>query len=153
MDITILVVNYTATVRRWLARSGHYLHNPPPGCLFAVGVLDGWHLVGLCLIGRPAARMLPQDGTVGEITRMYLEPGLPHGTASAVLRFAFGAATGRGIGQIIAYHDRARHSGCIYRKAGMHKAGRVTARPIGWASRDGRKATASSSKRRWSISI
>ena len=50
----------------------------------------GGDLLGLCLVGRPVARMLPQDGSVGEVTRFVLLDGLPHGTASALLLRAAG---------------------------------------------------------------
>src|SRR5207247_462034 len=90
---------------------------------------------GLLLVGRPTAPKLPQDGSWGEITRLWLEPGLPHGTASAVIRFAIGLCRERGMSRLISYHDRTRHSGCIYRKAGMRKDGITNPPANGWASR------------------
>ncbi len=48
-------------------------------------VPDG-RLVGIAVIGRPIARMLPQGGTWGEILRFVLDPDLPRFTASHVLR-------------------------------------------------------------------
>src|SRR5690349_1208454 len=139
------VAPYTNVERKWLDREGqNSLQNSPPGCLFAIGVygetpdLFGeptWDGVmkGLCLIGRPEARKLPQDGTWGEITRMVLLPGLPYGTASNVIRFASKKAAIRGMRVLIAYHDRTRHSGCIYKKAGFKKWGVVkAAKGKGW---------------------
>jgi hypothetical protein len=155
---------YDASAKGYLARSGHYLDNPPPGALFAVGVFEdaeglfgvvAGRMVGLCLVGRPVGRMLPQDGTVGEVTRMVLDAGLPHGTASAVLRVAIAVATGRKMVRLIAYHDRTRHTGCIYKKAGFVKDGKTVPHKTGWANRD-RPASAtagSTSKRRWSITL
>ena len=155
---------YDATARSYLARSGHYLNNPPPGALFAIGVfedVDGLfgvvagRLIGLCLIGRPVARMLPQDGSVGEVTRMVLDSGLPYGTASAVLREAIAVAAKRRMTRLIAYHDRTRHTGCIYRKSGFRKDGTTAPSATGWASRKRPKSAdaGSTSKRRWSIEI
>lgn len=155
---------YDATAKAYLKQSGHYLDNPPPGALFAIGVFENaaglfgvvaGRLIGLCLVGRPVARMLPQDGSVGEITRMVLDAGLPHGTASAVLREAIAVAAKRRMVRLIAYHDRTRHTGCIYRKAGFRKDGTTTPSATGWASRDRPKSAdaGSTSKRRWSIAI
>ncbi len=158
---------YTDDVKAWLQNSSHYLGRSPPGCMYAVGVrlLVGglWglvpcgELVGLCLVGRPVARMLPQDGSVGEITRMWLRPGLPHGTASALLRAAADVGRSRGVRSLISYHDRTRHTGCIYRKAGFRKDGATTP-PTGkgWASHPRTAKSgddARTSKRRWRLDL
>lgn len=153
---------------RYLDGSAHYLENPPPGALLAVGVYDegvglfdfpvgDGPLRGLLLLGRPTARMLPQDGTEAEITRLVLDDGFPRGTASALVRFAIARARARGIRRVIAYHDRTRHSGCIYRKAGMRKERKTEARTTsGWETR-GRKASTVAAgqtpKTRWSIDL
>lgn len=169
MAIWIGQVPYDAETKSWLQATDHYLGNAPPGCLFAVGVralrpvlfhdipvADGPPL-GICLISRPIARMLPQDGSVGEVTRLWLSVGLPYGTASLVLRRATELATRRGMTALISYHDRSRHSGCIYRKAGFRKDG-VTAPALsaGWGSR-ARSASAcaagKTSKRRWRLDL
>lgn len=160
-------LSYGVAERRWLDRVGkHYLQNAPPSCLFAVaaraacvGLFEdipvGGALVGLCLVGRPVARAYPQDGSMGEVTRMVLLPGLPHGTASAMLRHVARVATLRGMRALIAYHDRTRHSGCIYRKAGFRKDGRVSPRPVGWASRSNRPSGEyqPAPKRRWRLEL
>ena len=118
-----------------------------------VAIQDNWTLAGICLLGRPIARMLPQDGTWAEITRMYLIPGLPKGVASDMLKFAFNRARDRGTHTVISYHDRTRHSGCIYRKAGMRKDGIVDTKGKGWNSRKGRAETQRTPKRRWKIDL
>ncbi len=158
----VAVEPYGPAARRLL--EGHYLGNPPPGCLFCVGVrapepgLFGaapGALVGVCLVGRPVARRLAQDGTVGEVTRLWLAPGLPHGTASAVLRHAADVARRAGMVALISYHDRTRHTGCIYRKAGFRRDGVTRPRGKGWASRK-RPASAdvgATSKRRWRLDL
>jgi len=157
--------SYCNEHRRMLADS-HYLAAPPPGCLFAVAVrpeapglfgpVAAGPLMGVCLVGRPVARMLPQDGTVGEVVRLVLV-GCPYGTASALLRYAADVGRARGMDALISYHDRSRHTGCIYRKAGFRKDG-VTKPPKGkgWGSRSGRAQAASSqgtSKRRWRLDL
>jgi hypothetical protein len=164
--IGFLVESYDDDAKRWLGASGHYLQNPPPGALFCVvarqcapdlfGVeRPSGARVGMCLVGRPVARMLPQDGTWGEVTRLVLVDGLPHGTASALLRFVFDAARRRGLSTVISYHDRSRHTGCIYRKAGMRKDGATTPTGKGWASRHRPMSgdVGKTSKRRWRIDL
>jgi hypothetical protein len=166
--VWIGVVPYDAETKAWLQATDHYLGNAPPGALFAVGVRERRDvlfpdcpvavgpLLGLCLLSRPIARMLPQDGSVAEVTRLWLDPSLPYGTASAVLRHAASVAKSRGVRSIISYHDRTRHSGCIYRKAGFRKDGIVTGSTTGWASRK-RSASAceagKTSKRRWRLDL
>lgn len=157
-------VPYNGAAVAYLAASDHYLQNPPPGALYAIGVkrigsglfaeypVGGGALVGLCVVGRPVARMLAQDGSVGEITRMHLQAGLPHGLASEVLREAADEGERRGMDSLIAYHDRTRHSGCIYRKAGFRRDGGHIARVGGWGNRPNREQSAvagETPKRRW----
>lgn len=167
MALWIGIVSYDASAKLWLAASGHYLDNPPPGCLFAVGVRETapvlfddmpvpvGSLLGLCLVGRPIARALPQDGTVGEITRMVLLAGLPYATASEVLRYCARVAGKRGMASLIAYHDRTRHTGCIYKKAGFRKDGVTTPHRTGWASRSRPRSetVGQTSKRRWRLEV
>lgn len=171
MEVAIERLSYGRVEREWLDRKGrHYLQNAPPSCLFALGVREAFAglfgetigqgpLLGLCLVGRPIARMLPQDGTVGEVTRMVLMPGLPHGTASAVLRKAAAIARARGMRSLIAYHDRTRHSGCIYRKSGFRKDGATDPTKIrhGVGRTDGlTRASAgyeATPKRRWRLDL
>jgi hypothetical protein len=173
--IHLEVISYTRSMRQWMngkrkngKEKGHYLENAPPGCLFAVGVYraapglfpgttqPSGPIQGICLIGRPIARKLPQDGSVGEVTRMYLCPGLPPRTASAVLRYAAAIARTRRIDSLIAYHDRTRHTGCIYRKAGFRKDGITDPPPNGWGTRSQSAKSAklpTTSKRRWRLHL
>lgn len=163
MTVAFEPVSYDAATKAWLARSGHYLDNPPPGCIFAVGVFEAQPglfgdvgagpLHGLCLVGRPVARKLPQDGSMGEITRFVLEAGLPYGTASQLLRTVAALAPHRGVRVLIAYHDRTRHTGCIYRKAGFKRDGVVSQTRKGWNSRSNRKSAdyEQTPKRRWRL--
>lgn len=165
-------VPYDAAMKRWLAASDHYLGNPPPGCILCVVVgksRDGLAgirvrtepILGMMLLGRPTARMLPQDGSMLELKRMVLIPGLPHGTASACLRAASDMAKRHGAKCLISYHDRSRHTGCIYKKAGFRKDGHTV--PLdgdakGWATRagrvvSGREKHGHTSKRRWRLDL
>lgn len=168
MKLWIGKVTYGNAEKQWLAMSGHYLQNPPPGCLFAIGVrelrpmlfadvpvADG-PLLGLCLVGRPVARQLPQDGSTGEITRMVLVQGLAHGTASRVLFVAAEVGRCSGMKTLIAYHDRTRHTGCIYKKSGFRKDGSTKGSAVGWSNRRGREKSAQAGvtpKRRWRLDL
>ncbi len=159
------LISYTHAVRDLLQSKNHYLGNAPPGCLYAVGVAEPQpglftgpqpgRRTGICLVSRPVARSLSQDGPMGEVTRLWLEPGLPHGTASAVLRYAAELGRARGLSCLISYHDRTRHSGCIYRKAGFKKWGTVSPRVTGWASRAARASAdyERTPKRRWRLEL
>lgn len=159
------VESYDTAARAWLGAYGrHYLNNPPPSCLFAIVVreavpglgmwIGGGHRLGLCLVGRPEAPALPQDGvTLAEVTRMVLVHRW-HGAASWLLRRAFDVAASRRILSVISYHDRTRHTGTIYRKAGMRKDPVITKRRgTGWESRPGRVASDGAPKRRWRIDL
>ena len=161
-------VSYTADLRVWMNDHGHYLNNAPPGALFAVGVyaavpglfpgytMPSGPIQGLCIVGRPVARMLAQDGTVGEITRLYLVKGLPKGTASTVLQYAADLARSRGMVALISYHDTEKHTGMIYQLARFRKDGITTPHLEGWASRPDRdqSATAGQSiKQRWRLTL
>ena len=167
-DVWIEKVLYDATAKSYLRHSGHYLQNPPPGAFFAVGVgmirdlgLLGVptrdpQLRGLCLFGRPVAPRLPQDGTFAEVTRMVLDAGLPYGLASSVLMFGLDLACDRGVKTVIAYHDRSRHTGCIYKKAGFKRDGIKKANDGTWGNRPGREQSAEAgqtSKRRWRVEL
>jgi len=164
MPIEIRVEPYAKDVRGYMAQSGHYLDNPPPGAFFAVvvrrmgaGLFGAAPLepVGAGLFGRPVCRKLPQGGAVVENTRLVLDDGLPYGTASAVLRAGWAEAARRGAVTGIAKHDRTLHSGTIYRKAGMRKDGKVSSPAGGWNSRGGRKSgkLEPTSKQRWRIDL
>lgn len=160
------VVPYDDGAKLYLERSGHYLNNPLPGAFFAVGAFEATAglfgdpvasgpIRGLCVIGRPIARMLPQDGTIGEITRLVLDDGFPHGTASGLVRYALDIARRRGFKRVDALQDRTRHTGCVYRKAGMRVREKPRARAR-WAGRvrcDSATAAALTPKKRWSISL
>jgi len=165
-SLWIGVESYDASARAWLQAQDHYLGNAPPGCLFAAVVrtaysglagipIGGALRLGMCLVSRPVCRRYPQDGSVGEVTRMFLVSRLPHGTASGVLRFVADVARARGMTALIAYHDRTRHSGCIYRKAGFRRDGTTTPPKHGRHTRGGRRSgdLNATPKRRWRLEL
>lgn len=163
---------YDDEAKAFLARSGHYLDDPPPGAFMAIGVerlvpglfgvVPSGALVGLAVLGRPIARNLDQKGAWAELTRVALVPELPHQTASHVLRVMaevwFDWEKRPHATTILSYHDRTRHSGCIYKKAGFRKYGttRKDGRRGTWASRPGREQSAEAevaNKRRWRLDV
>ncbi len=165
-DLHLEPTSYDDSLRAWLGKR-HYLGYAPPSCLFAVAVrravpglfgesIGDGPVLGLCLVGRPTARKLPQDGSVGEVTRLFLERGLPHGAASMVLRYVADVARCRRdppMRELIAYHDRTKHAGCVYKKAGFKKDGVSRHQGRGWGSRGGRRAAdvEITPKRRWRL--
>jgi len=57
---------------------------------------------------------------------------------------------------LIAYHDRTRHTGCIYKKAGFRKDGTsLYTGQLGWGSREGRQSATNPAtpKRRWRLDL
>ena len=152
---------YTHTMRAWLGKTDHYLANPPAGAMFAVTVrklvqaAPSGDLLGAVVVGRPISPKLSQDGTLAQITRMWLHPALPFGVASAILRLTMVAAYLRGCAAMITYHDRTRHTGCAYKKAGFRKDGVTNPGALGWGSREGRASAGAvpTPKRRWRVDL
>ncbi len=159
---------YDDTTKDWLARSGHYIGKPPPGALLVVGIEDlvaglfgrvpsGMGLRGLAVLGRPVARRLPQDGTWAELTRFVLDRALEKThAASHLLRVAAELWFDRPSAEVIVtYHDRTRHSGCIYKKSGFRKfGGAKPCKTRTWGTRAGREqamTTEETPKRRWRL--
>jgi len=123
------------------------------------GPVPSGRIIGMVVVGRPIARMLPQDGTVGEILRFVLDRPMPHHTASHVLRVTAELFAKRPrADHLISYHDRSLHTGCIYKKAGFRKDGvsRAGTRRGSWGTRPNREQAMSSeetSKRRWRLDV
>lgn len=71
------------------------------------------------------------------------------------LHIAISYARARGVRRVIAYHDRSRHTGSIYRKAGFRRDGVTAPKPGAWASRPGRLSGGyeATPKRRWAFDI
>jgi hypothetical protein len=155
---------YTRAMRDWLASTDHYLGRPPSGAMFCVAVREmepglfgptpSGAVFGLAVVGRPIARKLPQDGTAAELLRLWLAPGLPYGTASRVILYAADVCRARGVRVLYTYHDRSRHTGCIYRKAGFTREHATEPRrDAGWNTRTERAPTEAGSRRRWRLDL
>ena len=59
----------TLRAARIFINEHHRHHKAPQGGLFAVAVAEGEDVVGVCIIGKPVARML-NDGFTAEVTRV-----------------------------------------------------------------------------------
>lgn len=86
-----------AAVDRW-----HSHHEPPIGGLFAIGVFVEDRLVCAAIVSRPVARMLQQQGTVAEVTRLASD-GSTRGAASFALRHCVREAETRGYNRLVSY--------------------------------------------------
>lgn len=98
----------------------HHQHNPPPaGDLFRAGIWNGPTLVGVVIVGRPTARLLPQQEWA-EVTRLCLDRGLSdklrYKAASLAYGWAAQEAERRGRSKIITY-TLAEESGMSLRYA------------------------------------
>lgn len=96
----------------------HHAHNPPPaGDPFPAGIRNGPMLVGVVIVGRPTARLLPQEEWA-EVTRLCLDRGLSsklrYKAASMANGWAADEAERRGRCKIITYTLR-RESGLSLR--------------------------------------
>lgn len=76
----------------------HRHHVPPQGWKFGVAVSDGMKIVGVCMVGRPVARM-EQDGWTLEVTRLATD-GTPN-ACSILYRAAWRAARAIGYRRLI----------------------------------------------------
>jgi hypothetical protein len=78
----------------------HRHHKPPQGGLFAVGISKGDRVVGVCVVGRPVARML-QDGWTAEVTRLATDGS--KNACSMLYQSAWRAARAIGYRKLITY--------------------------------------------------
>ena len=98
----------------------HHAHNPPPaGDLFRAGIFNGPTMVGVVMVGRPVARLLPQHEWA-EVTRLCLDRSLSdklrYKAASLAYNWAAEEAERRGRCKIITY-TLAEESGMSLRYA------------------------------------
>ncbi len=79
----------------------------PAGWKFGIGLLNGPTLMGVAMVGRPVARMLPQDGSLMEVNRLCLDRSVPDplrwNGCSMLYGWAAKEARKRGAEHIITY--------------------------------------------------
>jgi len=108
--------------------TAHHRHlGPPRGRRFAIGAAAGDRLVGVVVVGRPAARML-DDGLTAEVTRL-CTTGHPN-ACSLLLGAARRATHAIGYRRLVTY-TRAYEPGTSLRAAGWRRVADRPARP-GW---------------------
>lgn len=105
----------------------HRHNKPPRGDVFRMGVADGETLVGVCMVGRPVARML-QDGKTLEVLRTCTDGS--RNANSLLYGAAWRAAKALGYDRLITY-TQADESGASLRAAGWRIIGERKPRP-GW---------------------
>ena len=79
----------------------------PAGWKFGIGLNNGPTLIGVAMVGRPVARMLPQDGSLFEVNRLCLDRSIPDALrwngCSMLYGWAAKEARKRGAERIITY--------------------------------------------------
>jgi len=80
----------------------HRHHKAPRGAIFALGVADVDHLVGVAMVGRPVARNLANGWTV-EVIRVCVIDHAPKGSCSALYGACWRAARAMGYLRCVTY--------------------------------------------------
>ena len=128
----------------------HRHNKPPQGGLFAVGVSDGAHLIGVAIVGRPVSRHL-DDGQTVEVVRCCVIETAPRGACSFLYSRCWNAAKAMGYIRCITYTLQIE-SGASLRGAGWRVVAELTAgNPAGWQNRPGREwqTVVGQAKLRW----
>ena len=99
----------------------HRHHRPAQGGLFAVAVSEGDAVVGVCVVGRPVARML-QDGWTAEVTRLATDGS--KNACSMLYRAAWRACRALGYRRLVTY-ILASEPGVSLSAAGFKEIGRA----------------------------
>jgi hypothetical protein len=112
LDVSPMVVKQAL---RWVKSTHRRLPNLQGG-MWAVGCRRGGEVRGVAIVGRPTARMLPQDGSVLQVLRVAVEEGVGNG-CSILYGACAGAARRMGAVDMFTYiHDD--ESGVSLRAAG-----------------------------------
>jgi hypothetical protein len=128
----------------------YHRHNKPvPGAKFAIGASDGSRLVGVAIVGRPAARAL-DDGGTAEVTRCCVLDDAPKGACSFLYSRCWRAWSAMG-GQRLVTYTLQTESGASLRGAGWRTVGLCPSRRQGWENRPGREwqSITGQAKLRW----
>jgi len=108
----------------------HHRHNVAPvGHKFSIGLNDGEKLIGVCIVGRPVARML-DDGWTAEVLRVCVLDGYKN-ACSKLYAAAWRAAKAMGYKRLITY-TLISEPGTSLKAAGWTIVEKVRARPKGW---------------------
>lgn len=135
--------------------TSHHRHNKAPrGARYAIEAVFGGAVVGVCIVGRPVARMLDDGGTV-EVLRCCVADDAPRNTASYLYGAARRVWQSWGGRKVVTYNLQSE-SGESLRGAGFVLVARVRAEPKGWG-RTSRprsvEAITAQRKNRWQIEL
>lgn len=133
----------------------YHSHNlPVAGHRFSIGAEHSGELVGVCIVGRPIARML-QDGVTAEVLRVCTTDYSPKGTGSFLYSAAWRAWRSMG-GRRLITSTLQDESGASLRGAGWKTVAATKEQTKnGWLNRPGRKdqEVTYRPKLRWEISL
>jgi hypothetical protein len=116
----------------------HRHNKPTVGHRFSIGAEVDGLLIGVCIVGRPVARLL-QDGYTAEVLRCCVSDNAPKGACSFLYASAWRAWRAMGGRRMITYTLQSE-SGASMRGAGWRMvAERPANNPAGWQSRPGRE--------------
>lgn len=129
-------------------RQHHRHHGSVVGHRFSIGIAEGDKVVGVCIVGRPVARIL-QDGFTLEVTRLVTDG--TKNACSALYAAAWRTARAMGYRRMVTY-TLATELGTSVIAAGWKCVGRVEARSWSVPSRPRVDKTPLQAKLRWEIS-
>lgn len=133
--------------------AAHHRHNKPPHRVkFNIGLFVEQVMVGVCMVGRPVARML-DDGLAAEVVRLCVTDDAPKGACSKLYRQAWRAWKEMGGTRIVTYTLQSESSASL-RGAGWLPEAKLRARNgAAWTNREGREdqAVVREPKVRWVV--
>ncbi len=139
-----------AGLKAWI-KAFHYTGATPPGYRVALEFLEGKHLIGGMLLGRPTSREL-HPNLILELTRMVFIDDTPKNTESQALGMMrkWVRCWMQEIRLLLAYSDPSvGHQGIVYLADGWAPFGMTHNSKIGWRNRPNRRAEQPSRKQRW----
>lgn len=126
---------------------GHKLGGVP-GWKAAFGARYNTHLIAVCVVGRPVARMVNAEEELS-ITRYAAHPERPANTGSWLIAHARRWAFLEGFSRISAHAGVAGNGGTVYAASGFELTREDFARGDSWKSREGRSGVNDFIRRKW----
>lgn len=117
-DMLTIVPIFQKQARQFIAKH-HRHHKPSVGSVFNIAVSDGEKIVGVCMVGRPVARML-NDGLTLEVTRLCTDG--TRNACSILYAAAWRVSKNLGYKRLITYILETE-SGVTLRAAGFREIG------------------------------
>lgn len=133
-------------------QSFHRHNKPVAGHRFSIGASDGERLIGVCIVGRPVARLL-DNGDTAEVLRCCVLDDAPKGACSFLYSRAWKAWSAMGGRKMITYTLQSE-SGSSLKGAGWTIVNQMPgATGKGWTNRPGREwqPVTGQAKFRWEV--